>query len=269
MMPATSLWICLLASITVTACAPVQVTYLKPSAPGAEYTRSICGETAGPKDRAVLRGPESYVIRVDTYSLEEVSSLNLWHEQIAVKQGRTVYKASHIYPKGTGITIIVQTPQDQSASMRFLSKAFFLTDEATGSVHEYQAENVLDFEDADVLLDGAVAAAHSIRYADERVKVDRSHIPTWPRWVQSVRSSDDHVKVRRLSILQALTPIPAEKKWLRATYRPYYIVLFFENVRSAQFRLRIPPVSIGATSFDFPEITFRLVNEWIVAPLNC
>jgi hypothetical protein len=31
----------------------------------------------------------------------------------------------------------------------------------------------------------------------------------------------------------------------------------------------MPQVSVDATPFEFPEITFRLVNEWIIAPLNC
>lgn len=245
MVTARSLWISLLASFAVTACAPVPVTYLSPSAPGAEYTRSECGEAAGPKDRAVLRGPEGYIIRVDSYSLEELSLIQRSDEQIAIKQGRRPQKASHDYETGIGITIILQTPNNQSASVRFLSKSFFLTDEETRSVHEYQAEHVLDFEDVDVKLDGIVAA------------------------LKSIRSSDDHVKVRRLGVFEALTTIPPKNKWFGTIDRPYYIVLFFENVRSEKFKLQIPQLSIGTTSFEFPEITFRLVKEWIVAPLNC
>lgn len=271
MTPATSLWICLLASITVTACAPVQVTYLKPSAPGAEYERSTCGGAVGPKDRAVLRGPGGYAIRVGSYYLEEVSAINRWDEHRAEKQGAVVYRASHLYPRGTGITITVEAQQDQSASIQLLSNSFFLTDEATKAVHEYPAEHVWLFEDPGVFLDGPSAAALLIRYGDPRVKVDRSHIPTWPKWAQSARSSlqTPRPELRRLGALQVLPPIPPTRRWLNIVHRPYYIILFFENVRSTQFRLRIPPVSVGTTPFEFPEITFHLLNEWIVAPLNC
>lgn len=245
MVPARLLWVFLLLSAAVTACVPERVTYLRPSAPGAEYTRSVCGEAVGPKDRAVLRGPEGYVIRVDSYSLEELSLIQREDKQIAIKQGRRARESSHDYQTGIGLTIIVQPPRNQSASMRFLSKSFFLADEETRSVYEYQVEHVLDFEDALVNLDGIVAA------------------------LKSLRSGDDRAKVRRLNVLEALTPIPPETKWFRTIYRPYYIVLFFENVRSKQFRLRIPQVSVGETTFDFPEISFRLVDEWIVVPLNC
>lgn len=271
MTPATSLWICLLASITVTACAPVQVTYLRPSAPGAEYAHSTCGGAVGPKDRAVLRGPDGYVMRVSSYYLEGVSSINLWDEKIAAKQGRTVYQASHLYPKGIGITLIVEAQRDQAASIRFLSNSFILTDEATEAIHEYQAEHVWLFEHPASLLDGGVAAALSIRYGDPRVKVDRSHIPTLPKWAQSARSilQSPPPELRRLGAQQALPPIPPSRKWLNTVHRPYYVILFFENVRSTQFRLRMPQVSVDATPFEFPEITFRLVNEWIVVPLNC
>lgn len=263
--------LCLLAIITVTACAPVQVTYLRPSAPGAEYARSTCGGAAGPKDRAVLRGPGGFVIRVESYYLERVSSINLWKEKISAKQGTTVYHASHIYPKGIGITISVEAQQDQAALIRLLSNSFILTDEATGAIHEYQPEHVWLFEDPGVLLNGPDAAALVIRYGDPRVQVDRSHIPTWPKWAQSAGSilQSPPPELRRLGALQALPPIPPTMKGLNKVHRPYYIILFFENVQSTQFRLRIPPVSVDAAPFNFPEIIFRLVNEQIIEPLNC
>jgi len=257
--------------IAVTACAPVQVTYLRPSAPGAEYARSTCGGREGPNDRAVLRGPGGYVIRASSYTLEVVSSINLSEEKRAATQQATVYQASHLYPKGIGITLIVEAQQDQAASIRFLSNSFILTDEATEAIHEYQAEHVWLFEHPAVLLDGPGAAALVIRYGDPRVKVDRSHIQTWPKSAQSVRSilQSPPPELRRLGAQQALPPIPPSKKWLNTVHRPYYVILFFENVRSTQFRLRMPQVSVDATPFEFPEITFRLVNEWMIVGLNC
>ena len=80
-----SLWICLLSMIAVTACMPVQVTYLRPSAPGATYERSECGGREEPKDRAVLLGPRDYVIRAESYYLEHVNDKNRWNQRDSEK----------------------------------------------------------------------------------------------------------------------------------------------------------------------------------------
>lgn len=265
------LWVCLLSMMVFTACAPVQVTYLKPSAPSVEYTRSTCGGAAGPEDRALLVGPDGYTFRIESYYLEEASSINQWAEQRAEKQNNVIYRASHLYPRGTGITIIVEAQQDRSAPIRFLSNSFFLTDEETGAVYEFLAEHVWLFKDPGVFLDGPVAAALVIRYGDPRVKVETSHIATRPKWAESAGSilQSPRRELRHLDPLQPLPPIPPQREWLNIVHRPYYVILAFENVRSDQFRLRLPSVSVDATPFNFPEITFRLTNERIIVPFNC
>lgn len=266
-----SLWISLLSLVAITACAPGQVAYLKPFAPGAEYVRSVCGGAAGPKDRAVLRGPAGYLIRVEAYDLEVVSAINRINEQRAEKQGRAIYRASHLRPRGIGITIIVESQQDQAGSIRFLSESFILTDEATEEIHEYQAEGVWLFEHPNVLLDGPDAAALVIRHGDPRVTVDRSNIPTWPKWTQSAGTvlQSPPPELRRLGALQALPPIVPTSMGLNTVHRPYYFVLFFENVRSTRIRLRMPQASVDGNPFEFPEITFHLANERLNEPFNC
>lgn len=244
MTPSRSPWLLLLAILAVTACAPLQVEYLKPSAPGAEYARSACGGASGPRDRAVLAGPDGYTIRVDAHSLRELGLIRRSYVQVARKQGRDPGPLSRDYQSGVGITVILQAPANRPVPAQFRSGSFVVVEDA-GQVHEYRPGHALEFADVHVQLDGIVAA------------------------LKSMEPVDGDARVNRPGILEVLPAIPPGKKWRGTMSRPYYVVLFFEDVRSGNFRFRVPELVIGDKIHEFPEIEFRLVEEWIVAPLNC
>jgi len=242
MIPARPLFLLFaLATLAVAACAPLPYEYLKPSVPGAEYTRSECGESVGPKDRVVLHGPEDLTIRVSGFLLEELSYVQQFENRIATKhkQGQKQPYPSIAYETGIGIAIILQIPQ--STSVQFLSKSFLLMDEGAQAVYEYQAEHLFLFPEAIVKLGALTAALGSQRTGDGQLK-------------------------RRISFSESLTAVPPKEGWFGLTTdRPYYIVLLFGNIedaRSGRFRLRIPPLSVGAMTYEFPEISFRFVKEW-------
>lgn len=218
------------ASLGVSACVPAPRTYLRPSAPGGQYTKSTCAGGAGPEDRVALAASEGIMVGVESYSLEEVSA---------------VMPADR--PKvGTGFSIILQIPPGKA--LRFASSSFVLTDQLTQTMHEQQATTVLDFPDAHVLLDGLVVAMSSgpgpprVRQIAMRDTLIGASQPDWfitPRWFGTILS------------------------------HPYYVVVPFEGVTCRDCRLRLPPLAVGSTTQQFPEISFKLVKEWLLEPLNC
>jgi hypothetical protein len=231
----SSIWVAV--SLTVSACALLPTAYLKPSATGGEYTKSGCAGVAGPEDRLVLAGPDSIMIGVESFSLEEVR---------AVLGAVRPPKTSVDEKVGTGFSVILHIPVGQT--VRFASRSFFLTDQVTHAVHEYQATSVLDFAQARVLLDGVVAAMQSgdgppkVRQVDMRATLTGVSQPDWhitPRWFGRVL---DH---------------------------PYYVIVPFDGVTCRDCRLRLPPLAIDSLTFEFPEIRFKLVKEWVLWPLNC
>lgn len=222
-------------TLAVAACAPVAVTYFKPSAPNAEYKMSTCAGWAGPEDRVLLAGPEGIVIGVEAYTTEELSALlRATRREVGIE-----------------FSIAVFIPSSPPMSVRFASGTFLLTDELTKVVHEYGAEDVLDFPHYNVLLDGPNVAVH---YRD-------------PRLAGRMRRIDIREPLSGTSRKEWHGPPP---RWFgKAIDHPYYIVLSFRNVQSKQFRLRLPPVLVGREAFEFPEIGFREVTEWIGQSLNC
>jgi len=227
-----------LATLALSACAPMPYKYLKPSMPGAEYTRSLCGESYGPKDRVVFHGPEYLTIRVSGFLLEELSYVQHVENEIAIKQNRKPPYPSISHERGIGIAILLQIPQ--SISLQFLSRSFLLMDEESQAVYEYQADQLLLFTKPTVNLNALSAALASL-------------------------CSGDCAPKSHFGLLESLTA-PPKAKWFGLTIdRPYYIVLLFEkieNARSGQFSLRIPPLSVGAVTYEFPEIDFHFVREW-------
>ncbi len=226
-----------LLSLAASACAPAPTTYLKPFAVGGQYTRSICAGAAGPEDRLVLAGPDGVMIGVESYSLEEVS--------VIVRASRPP-STSPSERVGTEFSVILHIPAGQT--VRFASRSFFLTNQVTHTVHQYEAVSVLDYVDARVLLDGPVAA---------------------------MQSGDDSSRVHRIDIREPLTGLSqpdwfVTPRWFgRALDHPYYVIVPFEGVTCSECRLRMPSLAVGSKKFEFPEISFRLVREWVLWPLNC
>ena len=224
-------------ALAVSACVPILTTHLKPSAPGGQTTNTACAGMVGPKDRLVLAGPDGVMIGVESYSLEELSAV-----ERALRQPYTMgYEAV-----GTGFVVIVNLPVGRN--VRFASRSFFLTDQVTHAVHEYQWASVLDFVDARVLLDGLVAA---------------------------LQSGDGPPGVRRVDLTTTFTGVPQPNghitpRWFgKVLDRPYYVIVPFEGVTCTDCRLRLPPLVVESTTYEFPEVSFKLVKKWILSPLNC
>lgn len=228
-------------ALTVSACILVPVTYLKPSAPGGQNTNTVCIGTVGPKDRLVLAGPDGVMIGVDSYSLRELS---------AVMRARANWERYTLgYDKvGTGFNVILRIPAGRT--VRFASRSFFLTDQVTHAVHEYQGTSVLDFVDIRFLLRGLVVALH----------------------MQKVGGS---VKVRQIDLMTTITGVPHKDSnrtpnWSGPVLdHPYYVLVPFEGVTCVDCRLRLPPLVVDSTTYEFPEVSFKLAKKWVVQPLNC
>jgi hypothetical protein len=122
-------------------------------------------------------------------------------------------------------------------SVRFESGVFALTDELTTVVHEYRAQYVRDVY-------GPIAPGTARR--------------------PSIDIREPLSGVRRK---------PADSPGYSIGHSigidPQYFIHPSFNVSSKQFRLRIPPLEIGAKTFEFPEVSFREVTESIAAPFNC
>jgi hypothetical protein len=177
------------------------------------------------------------MIGVESYSLEELS---------AVMRTSRMPNTSPSDRAGIGFSVILHIPAGQI--VRFASRSFFLTDQATQKVHQVEATSILDFADARVLLDGLVASMQSgdgprrVRQMDIRAPLAGVRQPDWfvaPRWFGKLL---DH---------------------------PYYVIVPFEGVTCSECLLRVPPLEVASKTFQFPEITFRLVKEWVLWPLNC
>jgi hypothetical protein len=185
-----------LMTLTIAACAPVPITYLKPSAPNAKYTGSACAGHSVPSDRILLFGPEGVVIGINPRAY---SGLNF------------------------EINLYIPPP----VSVRFVSGTFLLTDEPTNVVHEYRAEYV---------------------YAGSHTKID----------IREPLAGRATPKSFGYSIGYILGIDPQ-----------YFMRVSFKNVESKQLRLRIPPLMIGAQTFEFPDVDFREVTETFIVSLNC
>ncbi len=224
-------------ALAVSACVPVPRTYLKPSAPGGQATNTACYGTIGPKSRLVLAGPGGIMIGVESYSLEELSSVERTLRQPYTMGYETV---------GTGFVVIVSVPVGRT--VRFASRSFFLTDQVTHTVHDYQWASVLDFVDARVLLSGLAAP---------------------------MQSGDGPRKVRRVDLTTTITGVPQpdwiiKPRWFgRVLDHPYYVIVPFEGVTCTDCRLRLPPLVVDSTTYEFPEVSFKLDKKWILSPLNC
>ena len=132
------------------------------------------------------------------------------------------------------IDVKLYIPPTSPVSVRFASGVFLLTDEVTKVVHEYRAEHVW----------GPLAAG------GPRINI------------QAPLSDTPRIPHRGL---------PNPPRWFGKTidYNPYSISFSFKDVQSKQFRLRIPPLIVGAQTFEFPDVDIREVREWIVGTLNC
>lgn len=151
---------------------------------------------------------------------------------------------------GIGVAIAFYVPATLEDSVRFGSGIFQLTDDLTKTVYEYRAEYVLDFSVGGAILDGLVLASKSLK---------------------------PELAMRRIDIGQPLPGISRRESW----YRPhpkwlgrklenlYYIVLRYPQANADQYALRLPPVLVGSTTYQFPVVQFRRVTETIWYPLNC
>ena len=129
----------------------------------------------------------------------------------------------------SGIAISIDLYIPPPVSVRFVSGTFLLTDEVTKVVHEYRAEYVW---------------ASSQSKKDIREPFSGRPLINWPYHLP---------------------------RWFGKTIDQYPIAvrLTFWDVQSKQLKLRIPPLMVGAQTFEFPDIDIREVTEWISAPFNC
>jgi hypothetical protein len=130
------------------------------------------------------------------------------------------------------IMVKLYVPPTSPVSVRFASGTFLLTDEVTKVVHAYRAKQVFS----------PLAAGRPIDIQEPLSGTRRIH--WWPGY---------------------------PPRWFGTTvdYGPYSISLSFRGLQSSQFRLRIPPLVVGAQAFEFPDVDIREVTEWIAAPFNC
>ena len=138
-------------------------------------------------------------------------------------------ESAPIKPRPTDVRVDIHLYIPPPVSVRFVSGTFLLTDEVTKVVHEYRSEYV---------------------WVDTYSKKDI-------REPFSGRSHNDWRSIRRW-FGKTINQIPIRVNGLT-----------FRDVQSRQFRLRIPPLMVGAQKFEFPDIDIREVTEWISAPFNC
>ena len=185
-----------LMTLAIAACAPMPITYLKPSAPNAKLTGSACAGYSVPRDRIWLFGPEGVVIGLNPNTFS-----------------------------GLNFEMYLYVPP--SVSVRFVSGTFLLTDEPTNIVHEYRAEYVSGGGHPKI----GIGAPLDTRPNPKSIGYSIGHsLGIDPQY--SMRTS-------------------------------------FKNVESKQFKLRIPPLMVGAQTFEFPDVDFREVTETFIVPLNC
>lgn len=134
-----------------------------------------------------------------------------------------------IKPRPTAVQVSIDLYIPPPVSVRFVSGTFLLTDEVTKVVHEYRAEYV---------------------------------------WVGSQSKKDIREPFSGTSHKAGARFPP---RWFGKTIDQYPIGvrLTFRDVQSKQLKLRIPPLMVGAQTFEFPDIDIREVTEWIVASFNC
>ncbi len=228
-------------ALAISACFPLLITHLKPSAPGGQYTKIACAGRVGVKDRLVLAGPDGVMIGVESYSLGELTRV--------IRAHQNEYTLG--YDKvGTGFSIILRIPPGRT--VRFASRSFFLTDQVTRVVHEYQGASVLDFEDPRILFPGLVVAL-------------------------AMQSGDGSVKVPQIDLTTTITGVPHKDsnrtpRWAGPVLdHPYYILVPFEGVTCIDCILRLPPLVVDSTPYEFPKVSFKLVKEWVAESLvlNC
>ncbi len=130
------------------------------------------------------------------------------------------------------ISVRLYIPPKSPVSVRFTSGTFLLMDEVTKVVHEYRAKHVFS----------PLAAGRPIDIQEPLSGTPSSNWPYGhpPQWFGKTIDNS-----------------------------PYGIPLSFKDVQSKQVRLRIPPLVVGAQTFEFPDIDIREVTEWVLAPFNC
>lgn len=179
------------------------------------------------------------MIGVDSYSLGELTHV------IRANQNRYTLGYDKV---GTGFSIILRIPAGRT--VRFASRSFFLTDQVTHAVHEYQGTSVLDFVDMRFLLRGLVVALH-------------------------MQSGDRSIMVRRIDLTTTITGVPRKDSnrtpnWSGPVLdHPHYVLVPFEGITCVDCRLRLPPLVVDSTTYEFPEVSFKLAKKWVVQPLNC
>lgn len=94
--------------LAATGCIPVTESYLRPSAPGAEYHQTICGGSTGPHDQAVVQGPKGVMLAVEARAGKDDSLVVVLNVYVPRSPDLSVQLASATFaitdPTGTRVT---------------------------------------------------------------------------------------------------------------------------------------------------------------------